>query len=118
MSLAEKPSLFGATFKVRPLPWHPQFSEWQFGFLHVLLFGESGADAAEKARNIVGNLPYELNDDDGIEIIRVDAGLMLPVSEDRRGVALAAIETARALGLGFYLVGVEPGADESQFLMR
>ncbi|MCX6907492.1 MAG: hypothetical protein NTY01_05560 [Verrucomicrobia bacterium] len=52
--------LFRVCLDVRLLAWHPLYHEAQCGLLNVWLFAPSPERAAEAARRIVKELPYEL----------------------------------------------------------
>ncbi len=100
-------TLFCVTMKVRPLPWHPKFYEWQFGYLEVWLFsGSNGGDVAKRARKIVvENLPYELVGDE--VAIRENASSLEGVPSGEAA--------AMAVGLGIFLACVPTGTDEGDF---
>ncbi len=102
-----KPALFCVTMKVRPLPWHPRFYEWQFGYLEVWLFSKSNdADEAKNsAAAIVENLPYEVVGDE--VAIRENATSLegTPSGE----------ACARDVGLGIFLACRPTGSDEEDF---
>lgn len=98
--------LYRVAAKVRPLPWHPRYYDWQFGFLRIWLFANSVEDAVERARLISDELPYERAGDEYC----VETTDEAPETEDA-----SAQERARAIGLAIRLFCVETGADEAVF---
>jgi hypothetical protein len=99
-------NLYRVAAKVRPLPWHPKYYDWQFGFLRIWLFANSVEDAVDRARKISDELPYErIGDEFGV-------GTTEKTAETEDG---SPQESARATGLAIRLLGVETGADESAF---
>jgi hypothetical protein len=119
----------GATFhrvnlKVRPLPGHPTYYDWQFGYFGLWLFANSIDDARDRALLIVGALPYEVIGD------KVSVETNFPRTEESRamngraqetageiGLAMSdhAQEVAEGTGLGMCLFSVRTGADETSF---
>lgn len=53
-------SLRRVSIKVRPAPFHPQYWEWDGGYLSLFIYGFSDQDAVERALKILAQLPYEM----------------------------------------------------------
>lgn len=95
----------------------------QFGFLLVWLFANSPDDAAERAMNIIAELPYELIGDKFAVETRKPSGAPAgdtlstqqgPSQETREQMALRE-ELALESGLALMLIVVATGADETGF---
>lgn len=98
--------LFRVALKVRPLPQHPLYWDVQFGHLLIWLHAKSPVDAADRARVIVNQLPYE----------RV--GTALAVHRDRLSLKpqfQICEQEAETVGLALYLIACSTGVDEDGF---
>jgi hypothetical protein len=97
--------LWGVIAKVRPKPQHPSYYEWQHGLLVLVLRAPNPEHAAETARTIVEELPYELITDQFAVHSPMDFSAACGV----------AVKQGRELGLGLVLHVVPTGADEEEF---
>jgi len=107
--LNDRSQLYRVSAKVRPLPWHPIYYDWQFGFLSLWLFANSVEDARERALLIAGALPYELAGEE----LSVETGF--PQTEESRAMHDGAQAKAEKIGLAIRVYAVETGADEAEF---
>ncbi|WP_145928842.1 hypothetical protein OH491_13615 [Termitidicoccus mucosus] len=96
-------TLFEMLVRVRPSPRHPQYWNFEWGILHIVLYAPSGEDAAGRAAAITGQLPYETASP------RVRFREVPSAPEPR---LLQAVEDARHLGVGIFLIGAPTGSDE------
>ena len=95
-------------FKVRPATEHPMYWDWQCGFLCIWLFGSSVDDAAEHARAILEELPYEI----------VEGRVSVRDCEPETGgnaMFKPGEQQARQVGLAIILHACAPGVDEGAF---
>lgn len=107
--MSDEWKLYRVTAKVRPLPWHPKFYDWQFGFLMLWLFANSLDDAAARAMSIMRTtLPYEQVGDD----VKVETDFQ---RESWRSMDRDAPRDAEETGLAVRSIGCVTGADETGF---
>lgn len=97
---------FRVMIKVRPLPMHPPYYDWQLGQASVCLYAESGEDADRRAKTIVANLPYEIVNDQQRDAYRGCDGLV--------GCELQTREVMQT-GLSIVLLTCPTGAEEGNF---
>lgn len=107
--MSDQWKLHRVSAKVRPLPWHPKYYDWQFGFISIWLFANSIDDSSDRALRILDLLPYERVGDD----LGVETGF--PQTEESRAMQDRAQEKAEQIGFAIRLIAVETGADEIAF---
>lgn len=103
-----EPRLYRCVLPVRPSVEHPLYWSIQSGYLALFLYAESEQIAADRAEQIVDQLPYEL----GSDALRVREAKTPEHRPELENVAAS----ARQCGLGLFLVALPPGADESGWL--
>jgi hypothetical protein len=98
--------LFCVSFKVRPSVDHPRFYDWQFGILHLWIFGTDDDDAGERAEIIIQTLPYEIVGDSYSSLVEGSAEI-----EDTPPNRTAAA-CAKQFGFGLSLSAAATGWEE------
>jgi hypothetical protein len=93
---------------VRPSVEHPLYWSIQAGYLLLFLYAESEQMAADRAVEIVDQLPYEL-ESDALRVREAETPEHRPELEN-----VAA--SARQCGLGIFLVALSTGTDEGGWL--
>jgi hypothetical protein len=106
--MADEWQLYRVSARVRPLPWHPKYYDWQFGVLCLWLFADSVDDAVERAKSILSVLPYEH--------VGTEVAVEKHFAQSAKHAVLQAIqEEAKQTGLALQLIACATGTDEEGF---
>ena len=97
-----KTNLFIITIGVRPTPEHSDFGKFQDALFNLYLFADSGADAAQKARTIISQLPYE-RIGGGVLVTSGNVADIYPLDDAAKEAHKDSVRLACSAGLGFYL---------------